>query len=80
MTDLVRLKGHLTSSGYKLQHVAQVMGVSTNALRLKLHSDTEFKLREAERLARLLELSPEERDLCFFGAEGPRRGKGGAGQ
>ena len=29
MTDLVRLKGHLTSSGYKLQHVAQVMGVST---------------------------------------------------
>ena len=76
MTDLVRLKGHLTSSGYKLQHVAQVMGVSTNAL----HGDTEFKLREAERLARLLELSPEERDLCFFGAEGPRRGKGGAGQ
>ena len=45
MTDLVRLKGHLTSSGYKLQHVAQVMGVSTNALRLKLHGDTEFKLR-----------------------------------
>ena len=76
MTDLVRLKGHLTSSGYKLQHVAQVMGVSTNALRLKLHGDTEFKLREAERLARLLELSPEERDLCFLAPKARGGAKG----
>lgn len=80
MTDLVRLKNHLMHSGYKMQHVAQVMGVSTNALRLKLHGETEFKLREAERLARLLGLTPEERDLCFFAPEGLRRDKGGAGQ
>jgi len=80
MTDLVRLKGHLTRSGYKMLHVAQVMGVSTNALRLKLQGNTEFKLREAERLARLLDLSPEERDLCFFGPEGLRQDKGGDAQ
>ena len=66
MTDIVRLREHIRQRGYKLGHIAQVMGISANTLRLKLIEQSEFKVGEAERLATLLGLTPEEREACFW--------------
>lgn len=66
MTDTARLREYIRQSGYKLGHIAQVMGISANTLRLKLLEESEFKVGEAERLATLLGLTAEERDACFW--------------
>lgn len=63
------VKNLVAGSGYKLHHVARVLGISSNTLRLKLNGTSEFKVGEAQRLAELLGLSTEQRDACFFGTE-----------
>lgn len=68
MTDTTQLKAMLRQSGYKLHHVATVVGVCDNTLRRKLNGTSEFKLAEAERLASLLEMDEAKRTECFFGA------------
>lgn len=68
MTNTEQLKALLRQSGYKLRHVASVVGVSDNTLRSKLNGTSEFKLDEAERLASLLELDETQRIEYFFGA------------
>ena len=66
-TDLIYT--YIQDSGYKMQHVAQVLDISTNSLRHKLLGDTQFKLDEAEKLSTMLGLTMAERDACFFAAE-----------
>ena len=68
MTNETLLQEYVAQSGYKLCHMAKVIGISTNTLRVKLKGETEFKVGEAQRLAELLSLTSEQRDDCFFGA------------
>lgn len=67
MTDTIRLRNYIDDQGVKLGHVANVLGITTNTLRLKLNNETEFKISEADKLSSLLRLTRDERDACFFG-------------
>ena len=66
MTDTERLHEHIQRSGYKLNYLAQEMGICPNTLRLKLLGESEFKVSEAQKLAERLALSEEERKRCFW--------------
>ena len=49
-------------------------GITNNTLRCKLENESEFKVSEAEKLSKMLGMTVEQRDRCFFGpaAEGKR--------
>lgn len=66
MANTRLIEDYIRSSGYKLQFVAQVMGISTNALHQKLLGRSQFKLDEAETLSVMLGMTMLERDACFF--------------
>ena len=67
MTDTIQLRTYIDHQGVKLGYVADVLGISSATLRLKLNNESEFKISEAEKLASLLRLTPDQRDDCFFG-------------
>ncbi len=66
MIDVTQLNGYITQRGYKYEHVARVLGIAPNTLRLKLRGERDFKVSEADRLLHLLELTREQREECFF--------------
>ena len=47
MANTEMIRAYIQSSGYKMQHVARAMEISTNALNQKLQGKTQFKLNEA---------------------------------
>lgn len=69
MTDNQKLQEYIEETGIKKEHIALMMGISPNALRMKLNGQSDFKVREADRLSHLLGLTREERDECFFAPE-----------
>lgn len=66
MVDYEALSRELKTSGYKHKYLAKRMGLSDSGLRNKIQGKTGFKLNEVELLARLLNLSAEDRDRIFF--------------
>ena len=44
--------------------------ISSGTLRCKLENEREFKLSEAEKLSKMLGMTTEQRDRCFFGPAG----------
>jgi hypothetical protein len=42
----------------------------TTPLRCKLENESEFKVSEAEKLSKMLGMTVEQRDRCFFGPAG----------
>ena len=70
MTDTVMIRDCIRSSGLRLGHLAHVMGITNNNLRNKLENETEFKLSEADKLSKILGMTAEQRDRCFFGPAG----------
>lgn len=70
MADTMMLRDCIRSRGMKLGHVAHVLGITNNTLRSKLENEREFKLSEAEKLSKVLEMTTEQRDRCFFGPAG----------
>lgn len=69
MANTQLIENYIRTSGYKLQYVAQGLGISTNALHQKLLGNTQFKLDEAEKLSAILGMTMLERDACFFDNE-----------
>ena len=57
MANTEMIRAYIQSSGYKMQHVARAMEISTNALNQKLQGKTQFKLNEAEQLSTMLGLT-----------------------
>ena len=70
MTDTVQIRTYIQDSGLKLGHVAHVLGITNNTLRCKLENESEFKVSEAEKLSKMLGMTVEQRDRCFFGPAG----------
>lgn len=67
MTDTGALKNKIAASGYKLEYVANVVGISRHALHKKITNANEFKTGEVKKLCELLGITdPEERDHIFF--------------
>lgn len=69
MANTQLIEQYIRTSGYKLQYIAQGLGISTNSLHQKLLGNTQFKLDEAEKLSAILGMTMLERDACFFDNE-----------
>ena len=70
ITDTMMIRDCIRSQGMKLGHVAHVLGITNNTLRCKLENESEFKVSEAEKLSKMLGMTVEQRDRCFFGPAG----------
>ena len=66
MTDTAKLRQRIKDAGYRLSYVAKVLGLSQYTLQKKLDNDSEFKISEVDALAKLLGLTPVEKDALFF--------------
>lgn len=66
MTDTAKLRQRIKDAGYRLSFVAKVLGISQYTLQKKLDNDSEFKISEVDALAKLLGLTPAEKDALFF--------------
>lgn len=66
MTNLKLLKEKINESGYKLLFIAKCIGITRTSLLNKVGGKYDFKNREIHKLADLLRLSNEERDVIFF--------------
>lgn len=66
MTDTLGLRQRIKDAGYRLGYVAEVLGISTYTLQRKLENDSEFKISEVDALAKLLKLTPAEKNRLFF--------------
>ena len=64
--NLDKLKGRISSSGYKLSHIAEICGITRGGLYKKLRGDNEFNRFEIEKLKILLGLSMKEVSEIFF--------------
>lgn len=73
MVDTKTLNIKIKASGYKRRVLARMIGISDNSLRNKVQGQTQFRLDEAERLAKLLGMSDQTFLQIFFG-RGPQNG------
>lgn len=66
MTDTAKLRKRIKDAGYRLSYVAEVLGISQYTLQKKLDNDSEFKISEVDALAKLLGLTPAEKNALFL--------------
>lgn len=70
MTDTVLLRQKLKDSGYRLQFIADKVGISRQTLSMKVNNDSEFTTGEVEKLCDLLDICDlEEKNSIFFAKE-----------
>ena len=66
-TEMLRKK--VEDSGMTYKHIAAVLGITAQALRLKINNQNEFVASEILKLSETLKLSMSERDAIFFGTK-----------
>lgn len=66
MTDRTLLQRYITESGLKKGYIADQLGISIQALRLKLMGSNEFKEREIQTLSEVLNMDSHTRERVFF--------------
>ena len=69
MVNYLLLDESVERSGLKRGYIAAVLGISRQALLLKLKGRTEFTASEISTLTRILKLSKKDRDNIFFASE-----------
>lgn len=66
MIDIKRFENAVKASGKKKQYLATQLGISRQALYMKIHETRDLKGAEILTLSEELNLTPEERDKIFF--------------
>ena len=66
MTNTKVLKEKIESSGMKVGYIAIQIGITPAGLYKKLRNKSEFKASEIMAIARVLNLTSDERDAIFF--------------
>lgn len=66
MTNSELLREKISLSGYKLQFIAEKMGLTYQGFLKKINNESEFKASEIKSLQTILRLSKKERDAIFF--------------
>lgn len=66
MTNTNLLRKKITSSGYRIQFVAQKCGLTYQGFMNKVNNLSAFTAPEIKALRELLKLSPEEVEAIFF--------------
>lgn len=67
MTNTEMLKDRIKESGYKLYHVAQLLGLSSYSFAKKVRNESEFKANEIAKLCGILKINTsDEINAIFF--------------
>lgn len=66
MTNTKLLREKIALSGYKLQYIAEQIGITYQGFLKKLNNESEFKASEIKMLQAVLGLSKRDRDAIFF--------------
>lgn len=66
MTNTELLKEAITRSGLRIYFIAEKLGISYQALKLKIDNESEFRATEIAKLKDLLNLSKDECFAIFF--------------
>lgn len=66
MVDTERLRAKIDAAGITYKHIAAQIGISQQALRLKITNKNEFVASEIVKLSEILRLTRSERDSIFF--------------
>lgn len=67
MTNTEALRQCIDQSGYKMQYIADQVGISRFALNQKIENKTQFKSEEIKTICNVLGISSlKERDRIFF--------------
>lgn len=66
MTNTKLLREKIALSGYKLQYIAERIGITYQGFLKKLNNESEFKASEIKMLQTVLGLSKKDRDAIFF--------------
>lgn len=66
MTNTELLREAIQRSGYKLQFIADRVGLTYQGLLNKINGKSEFRASEIQTLHRLLGLTEAEREAIFF--------------
>ena len=61
-----KLKGRLVERGLTQKNVADVLGIAQPTVNQKINNIRPMDLNEAEKLAELLDIKPEEFQIYFF--------------
>ena len=70
-TDLSsRIRQRREQLGLSQEELAARMGYRSKSSITKLENESEFKVSEAEKLSKMLGMTVEQRDHCFFGPAG----------
>ena len=65
--NINKLRGKFTEKGYSLASVAEQLDIDRSTLHRKLSNEGEgFTILEANKIVKMLELSPEEAVSIFF--------------
>lgn len=78
MTNVSLLKAKIAESGYKLQFVAETIGLTRQALHKRLVNGSDFTASEIMALTKLLKLSAAEQKAIFFCTDGSQNVNKGA--
>ena len=69
MPNVQRLRTAIDEKGIRIGHVATELGITRQALNLKMRGVTEFRVSEIQKLSDLLRLSAAEREAIFFASK-----------
>ena len=70
-TDLSsRIRQRREQLSLSQEELAARMGYRSKSSITKLENESEFKVSEAEKLSKMLGMTVEQRDRCFFGPAG----------
>lgn len=66
MTNVTLLKERIAKSGYKSKFVAEQIGLTPQALSMRLKNGTDFNVQEILTLTKLFKLTAAEQRAIFF--------------
>lgn len=66
MTNTPLLEKYIEKSGYKRSYIANVLGINSYTLSMKINNSSEFRASEIETLCELLNIDMENRMSIFF--------------
>ena len=69
MIDSKELNRIIRDSGMKREHIAKILGITSNSLKNKIEGRTDFKSKEILVLKKILNLSIGQIGQIFFGEE-----------
>lgn len=67
--DCNELKAQMVRKGFKVDFIAEKIGISRSAFYRKLNGSSEFDREEISKIAELLELQPKDVYNIFFAKE-----------